>query len=55
MAQIHRELSTSKTCGVGYNSIRFDDEVSPTASTETFMIPTNVNGRMEIRVGILLI
>ena len=28
MAQIHRELSTSKTCGVGYNSIRFDDEVS---------------------------
>ena len=25
--QIHRELSTPGTCGVGYNSIRFDDEV----------------------------
>ncbi len=26
IARIHRELSTPDTCGVGYNSIRFDDE-----------------------------
>ena len=25
---IHRQLSQPNTCGVGYNSIRFDDEVS---------------------------
>lgn len=27
-AKIHRELSRPGTCGVGYNSIRFDDEVT---------------------------
>ena len=28
IARIHRELSQPGTCGVGYNSIRFDDEVT---------------------------
>ncbi len=28
IAAIHRELSAPGTCGVGYNSIRFDDEVT---------------------------
>ena len=28
IAAIHRELSLPGTCGVGYNSIRFDDEVT---------------------------
>ncbi|MDO3381864.1 exodeoxyribonuclease I [Gilvimarinus algae] len=28
MAQIHTELATAGTCAVGYNSIRFDDEVT---------------------------
>ncbi|MGJ8687303.1 MAG: exodeoxyribonuclease I [Spongiibacteraceae bacterium] len=28
IARIHRELSRPGTCGVGYNSIRFDDEVT---------------------------
>ncbi len=28
IAQIHAELSRPGTCGVGYNSIRFDDEVT---------------------------
>jgi len=28
IAQIHAELSQPGTCGVGYNSIRFDDEVT---------------------------
>ena len=27
-AQIHAQLSSPGTCGVGYNSIRFDDEVT---------------------------
>jgi exodeoxyribonuclease-1 len=26
MATVHKELATAGTCGVGYNSIRFDDE-----------------------------
>lgn len=28
IAEIHRELAAPNTCGVGYNSIRFDDEFS---------------------------
>lgn len=28
VARIHKELNTPGTCGVGYNSIRFDDEVT---------------------------
>lgn len=28
IGQIHRELSRPGTCGVGYNSLRFDDEVT---------------------------
>ena len=28
IAQIHEELATPGTCGIGYNSLRFDDEVT---------------------------
>jgi len=28
IARIHRELAVSGTCGVGYNSLRFDDEIT---------------------------
>ncbi len=28
IARIHTELSQPKTCGIGYNSIRFDDEIT---------------------------
>ena len=28
IARIHRELAQPETCGVGYNSLRFDDEVT---------------------------
>ena len=28
IASIHRELATPGTCGVGYNSLRFDDEIT---------------------------
>jgi len=28
IARIHQELAHPKTCGVGYNSIRFDDEIT---------------------------
>lgn len=53
MAQIHRELSTSKTCGVGYNSIRFDDEVSRYGLYRNFYDPyqrewQNGNSRWDI-------
>jgi exodeoxyribonuclease-1 len=28
IARIHQELAQPKTCGIGYNSIRFDDEIT---------------------------
>ena len=37
--QIHRELSVPGTCGVGYNSIRFDDEVTRYALYRNFYDP----------------
>ncbi|MFT3929797.1 MAG: exodeoxyribonuclease I [Spongiibacteraceae bacterium] len=36
VAKIHRELSSPGTCGVGYNSIRFDDEVTRYALYRNF-------------------
>lgn len=38
-AAIHRELSAPGTCGVGYNSIRFDDEVTRYALYRNFYDP----------------
>ena len=28
ITRIHQELAQPKTCGIGYNSIRFDDEIT---------------------------
>ena len=39
MAQIHAELSLAKTCSVGYNSIRFDDEVTRYGLYRSFYDP----------------
>jgi exodeoxyribonuclease I len=39
IANIHRELSAAGTCGVGYNSIRFDDEVTRFALYRNFYDP----------------
>ncbi len=36
MAKIHAELAQSKTCSVGYNSIRFDDEITRFALWRNF-------------------
>jgi exodeoxyribonuclease-1 len=50
---IHRELSQPMTCGVGYNSIRFDDEVSRYCLYRNFYDPyqrewKNGNSRWDI-------
>ena len=50
---IHRELSVSGTCGVGYNSIRFDDEVTRYTLYRNFYDPyqrewANGNSRWDI-------
>lgn len=37
--QVHREFSVPGTCGVGYNSIRFDDEVTRYALYRNFYDP----------------
>jgi exodeoxyribonuclease-1 len=53
MAQIYRELSTPHTCGVGYNSIRFDDEVTRYGLYRNFYDPyqrewQNGNSRWDV-------
>jgi len=53
VAKIHRELSAPGTCGVGYNSIRFDDEVTRYALYRNFYDPyarewQNGNSRWDI-------
>lgn len=39
VARIHQELSVPGTCGVGYNSIRFDDEVTRYSLYRNFYDP----------------
>ena len=52
-AAIHAQLSTPGTCGVGYNSIRFDDEVTRFGLYRNFFDPyarewQNGNSRWDI-------
>jgi len=51
--KIYRELATPGTCGVGYNSIRFDDEVTRHSLYRNFYDPyqrewKNGNSRWDI-------
>jgi exodeoxyribonuclease-1 len=51
--QIHAELARPKTCGLGYNSIRFDDEVTRYSLYRNFFDPyqrewQNGNSRWDI-------
>jgi len=39
IAQIHQQLAVPRTCGVGYNSIRFDDEVTRYSLYRNFYDP----------------
>lgn len=39
IAQIHAELATPETCSVGYNSVRFDDEMTRYALYRNFYDP----------------
>lgn len=53
IARIHAELAQPGTCGVGYNSIRFDDEVTRYTLYRNFYDPyerewANGNGRWDI-------
>lgn len=53
IARVHRELSQPGTCGVGYNSIRFDDEVTRYTLYRNFYDPyarewQNGNSRWDI-------
>lgn len=53
IAQIHAELSKPGTCGVGYNSLRFDDEVTRYTLYRNFFDPyarewQNGNSRWDI-------
>ncbi|MFL0801833.1 MAG: exodeoxyribonuclease I [Agarilytica sp.] len=53
IAKIHAELAVPKTCGVGYNSLRFDDEVTRYTLYRNFYDPyerewKNGNSRWDI-------
>lgn len=53
IARIHAELSQAQTCGVGYNSIRFDDEVTRYSLYRNYFDPyerewRNGNSRWDI-------
>jgi len=53
IAKIHQELASPGTCGVGYNSIRFDDEVTRNTLYRNFYDPyerewRNGNSRWDI-------
>lgn len=53
IASIHRELSAPGTCGVGYNSLRFDDEITRHTLYRNFFDPyarewQNGNSRWDI-------
>ena len=53
IASIHRELAWSGTCGLGYNTLRFDDEVTRNALYRNFFDPyerewRNGNSRWDI-------
>jgi exodeoxyribonuclease I len=53
IARVHHELARPGTCGVGYNSIRFDDEVTRHALYRNFFDPyarewRNGNSRWDI-------
>lgn len=53
IARIHQEISQANTCSVGYNSIRFDDEVTRHALYRNFYDPyqreyMNGNSRWDI-------
>ena len=39
IAQVHQQLARPGTCGVGYNSIRFDDEITRQALYRNFFDP----------------
>ncbi|GAB2195883.1 exodeoxyribonuclease I [Sessilibacter sp. MAH4] len=53
VSQVHQQLSAPNTCGVGYNSIRFDDEVTRYSLWRNFYDPyerewKNGNSRWDI-------
>lgn len=53
IARIHRELAAPGTCGVGYNSLRFDDEITRHTLYRNFFDPyarewQNGNSRWDI-------
>ena len=49
--RINDLFTVPKTCIVGYNNVRFDDEVSRNIFTATFTIRTPGAGSMIIRAG----
>jgi exodeoxyribonuclease-1 len=50
-AAIDRELAKPGTCGVGYNSIRFDDEITRNLFYRNFIDPYAASGKTATHAG----
>ncbi len=51
MTRVHAELSAPGTCGAGYNTLRFDDEVTRYSFIATSSTPMRANGRGQQSLG----
>ena len=51
-AKILAEFSQPNTCVMGYNNIRYDDEMTRYTFTAILLIPMNIAGKMAILGGI---
>jgi exodeoxyribonuclease-1 len=48
---VHAQLAQPGTCGAGYNTLRFDDEVTRYSLYRNFSTPMPVNGRAATAAG----
>ncbi|VEI45614.1 exonuclease I [Actinobacillus equuli] len=51
-ARIHAEFSQPNTCILGYNNIRYDDEMTRYTFSAISLIRMNIAGKTAIRAGI---
>lgn len=51
MTRVHAQLAQPGTCGAGYNTLRFDDEVTRYSLYRNFSTPMPVNGRAATAAG----
>ena len=51
MTRVHAELAAPGTCGAGYNTLRFDDEMTRYSLYRNFSIRMRASGRAATAAG----